>query len=143
MATPEPTIDLKRLAAEVSVLHGMRIDPDDPMVAVVTLNRLVFEHAVAQALERVQLVTREFDAAADKVQVRAGGVLAQEVRDCALAMRQEFAKAFEEFRRDGPENGSEKSDAYQRSAKWRWLVTGLALALALFGLGIWMGAALR
>ena len=62
------------------------------MMVVVTLNRLVLEHAVTQVLERVQSAVRDFDAAADKVQVRAGGVLAQEVRDCGLAMREEFAK---------------------------------------------------
>jgi len=49
-------IDLKRLAAEVSVQHGIRVDPDDPMMAVVTLNRLVFEQAVGQLLERVGIV---------------------------------------------------------------------------------------
>ena len=63
--------------------HGIRIDPDDPMMAVVTLNRLVFEQAVAQVLDRVQSSVRDFEAASEKVQVRAGGVLAQEVRDCA------------------------------------------------------------
>ncbi len=73
MGAPLTTIDLKRLAAEVSVQHGIRIDPDDPMMAVVTLNRLVFEQAVAQVLERVQSSVRDFEAAADKVQVRAGG----------------------------------------------------------------------
>ena len=56
MDAPRTTIDLKRLAAEVSVQHGIRVDPDDPMMAVVTLNRLVFEQAVAQVLERVQAV---------------------------------------------------------------------------------------
>lgn len=127
-----------------SAQHGIRIDPDDPMMAVVTLNRLVFEHAVAQTLERVQLATREFDAAAEKVQVRAGGVLAKEVHDCAVAMRQEFVKTFEEFRGvGGRESRSENGDACARSATWRWLVTGLALALALFGLGIWVGATVR
>ena len=80
MATPMTPDDLKRIAAEVSIQHGIRLDADDPMMAVVTLNRLVFEQAVADVLERVQLAVRDFEAAADKVQVRAGGVLAQEVR---------------------------------------------------------------
>ena len=60
MDGPQTTIDLKRLAAEVSVQHGIRVDPDDPMMAVVTLNRLVFEQAVAQVLERVQAVGARF-----------------------------------------------------------------------------------
>jgi hypothetical protein len=50
MDAPPTTIDLKRLAAEVSIQHGIRIDSDDPMMAIVTLNRLVFEAAVAQVI---------------------------------------------------------------------------------------------
>src|SRR5438270_1871121 len=93
MPQPPTQIDLKRLAAEVSMQHGIRIDPDDPMMAVVTLNRLVFEQAVAQVLDRVQSAVRDFVTATEKVQVRAGGVLAQEVRDCAVILRDEIVKA--------------------------------------------------
>src|SRR3954467_5336963 len=90
MGPPLTAIDLKRLAAEVSVQHGIRIDPDDPMLAVVTLNRLVFEHAVGQVLERMQSSVQNFEAATEKVQIRAGAILAQEVRNCGAAFRQQF-----------------------------------------------------
>ena len=92
MGTPLTAIDLKRLAAEVSVQHGIRIDPDDPMLAVVTLNRLVFEHAVAQVLERMQSSVQDFEAATEKVQVRAGAALAQEVRNCARRLSSSLTK---------------------------------------------------
>jgi hypothetical protein len=143
MATSMTSGDLKRIAAEVSIQHGIRLDADDPMMAVVTLNRLVFEQAVADVLERVQLAVRDFEAAADKVQVRAGGVLAQEVRECGVSMRQEFAKAFEEFRRDRPGNPKKKSGLPVKPAAWIWLVIGLMLALALLGLGFFVGNKLR
>ena len=143
MATPMTPDDLKRIAAEVSIQHGIRLDADDPMMAVVTLNRLVFEQAVADVLERVQLAVRDFEAAADKVQVRAGGVLAQEVRECGVSMRQEFAKAFDEFRRDGTGNPTKISGPPVRPTAWIWLVTGLALALALLSLGFFVGNRLR
>jgi hypothetical protein len=136
-ALPRP-IDLKRLAAEVSVQHGIRIDPDDPIMAVVTLNRLVFETAVAQVLERVQAAARDFEMAADKVQVRAGGVLAQEVRDSGVAMREEVRKLLEEFRLAG--SGAERSDSCQRTRDRKWLVIGLMLALTLFVAGVWVGS---
>ena len=132
------TIDLKRLAAEVSAQHGIRVDPDDPMMAVVTLNRLVFEQAIARILESVQASVRDFESAADKVQVRAGGVLAQEVRDCGLAMRQEVEKAFDDFRRSRTDNGGVPAT---RGGQ-KWIVLGLSLALSLFGLGIWVGTRL-
>jgi hypothetical protein len=143
MDAPRTTIDLKRLAAEVSVQHGIRIDADDPMMAVVTLNRLIFESAVAQVLERVQAAARDFETAADKVQVRAGTVLAQEVRECGVSMRQEFVKAFEEFGHDGSGNPAKKSGPPVKPVAWNWLVSGLALALALLGLGFFVGNKLR
>jgi hypothetical protein len=142
MDGPLTTIDLKRLAAEVSVQHGIRVDPDDPMMAVVTLNRLVFEQAIAQVLERVQASVRDFEIAADKVQVRAGGALAQEVRDCGAAMRQEVKRAFEDFHRTGPITQADGRGGRRSSGEPRWIATGLALALALFGIGIWVGTRL-
>jgi len=50
-------------------------------MAVVTLNRIVFEQSVGEVLERLRKVVEEFEKAAGRVQVRAGSVLAQEVRD--------------------------------------------------------------
>jgi CHASE3 domain sensor protein len=142
MTTPPASIDLKRLAAEVSAQHGIRIDQDDPMMAVVTLNRLVFEQAVAQVLDRVQSAVRDFEAATEKVQVRAGGVLAQEVRDCAMTLREEFVKA-------AGQSGSYVRDAQALNchvaapSKLAWLFAGLALASVLVGIGVWFGARLH
>ena len=82
--------DLKKLAAEVSAEHGIRVDPDDPMMAVVTLNCLVFEHAVEQAVTRLQASADEIDRAAARVQVRAGTVLAQEIKDAAANFQKEI-----------------------------------------------------
>ena len=140
MDGPQTIIDLKRLAAEVSVQHGIRVDPDDPMMAVVTLNRLVFEQAVGQVLERVQESVRDFETAADKVQVRAGAALAQEVRDCGEAMKQEAEKALEEFRGVGTRRWADSVGLPSTSAGQKWIVLGLALAISLFGLGVWVGA---
>ena len=142
MGDQRTTIDLKRLAAEVSVQHGIRVDPDDPMMAVVTLNRLVFEQAVAHVLESVQASVREFETAADKVQVRAGGALAQEIRDCGLELRQEVGKVFEDFRRVEPNSQNINGGCLTCTAR-KWLVVGLAIALSLFCLGIWVGTRLR
>jgi hypothetical protein len=140
-ALPMP-IDLKRLAAEVSVQHGIRIDHDDPMMAVVTLNRLVFEAAVAQVLERVQAAARDFEMAAEKVQVRAGGVLAREVRDSGVAMRQEVRKLVEEFRCVGPGSNNGTGRDHLTRADRKWLVIGLVFALTLFAMGVGVGARL-
>jgi hypothetical protein len=88
-----PQLDLKELAAKVSVEHGIRVDPDDPIMAVVTLNRLVLEQATNKIVEEVRAATREFEQAAEGVQVQAGAFLAQRVRDCVSVLRQEVVKS--------------------------------------------------
>src|SRR5271165_6662244 len=85
-------LDLKQLAAKVSVEHGIRVDPDDPIMAVVTLNRLVLEQATNEIVEEVRAAAREFEQAAERVQVRAGSFLAERVRDCVSVLRQEAEK---------------------------------------------------
>ena len=141
MGTPLTAIDLKRLAAEVSVQHGIRIDPDDPMLAVVTLNRLVFENAVAQVLERIQSSVQDFEAATEKVQIRAGAILAQEVRNYGSAFRQQFDQALE---------GSSRSGSATRTSKrgeillnWYAALGAITFALVLFAVGIWVGRTFR
>jgi hypothetical protein len=141
MGTPLTAIDLKRLAAEVSVQHGIRIDPDDPILAVVTLNRLVFEHAVAQVLERMQSSVREYEAATEKVQIRAGALLAQEVRDCGAAFRKQFDVALEESSRSLSGRPSSKTRQVLPIRHSTGAVVGIALIL--FVAGIFLGATIR
>jgi hypothetical protein len=141
MDTPLTTIDLKRLAAEVSVQHGIRIDPDDPMLVVVTLNRLVFEHAVAQVLERMQSSVRDFEAATEKVQIRAGAILAQEVRNYGAALRQQFDQALEGSSRSSSAMRTSKNGEIPRS--WYGVLGVITLALVLFSAGVWVGGTLR
>lgn len=138
---PPESIDLKRLAAEVSAQHGIRIDPDDPMMAVVTLNRLVFEQAIGQILDRVQVAIRDFECASEKVQVRAGSALAQEIRQFALTLRDEVTKATGRSQLTSDDRLS-SGDGRPTAAltPWKWFVAGLAVGLALVGLGIWAGS---
>ncbi len=84
--------EIKRLAAEVSVQHGIRIDPDDPIMAVVTLNRLVLEAILAEGVASVSKMAAELNDAAARLQVRAGSTVAQEVRDCVAAIRSELQR---------------------------------------------------
>jgi hypothetical protein len=141
MGTPLTAIDLKRLAAEVSVQHGIRIDPDDPMLAVVTLNRLVFEHAVAQVLERMKTSVQDFEAATEKVQIRAGAILAQEVRNCGSTFRQQFDQALEGSSRSGSATRTSKRGEILPNS---YAVLGvITFALVLFAVGIWVGRTFR
>ncbi len=137
------TIDVKRLAAEVSVQHGIRLDPDDPIMAVVTLNQLVFEQSVKAVVERIASAVRELEQAADKVQARAGIVLAQEVRDCVASLRREMLKDLEAASTSRPTKSGVLGDMLTMVAVWKWIAVGLVFAAGLFSAGVWLGACLR
>src|SRR5580704_5118909 len=109
-----PPLDLKELAAKVSVEHGIRVDLDDPIMAVVTLNRLVLEHATNEIVEEVRAATREFERAAEGVHVQAGTFLAQRVRDCVSVLRQELAKGIGNGSPQTREKLGAKGRAYEK-----------------------------
>ena len=137
------TIDVKRLAAEVSVQHGIRLDPDDPIMAVVTLNQLVFEQSVKAVVERIASAVRELEQAADKVQARAGIVLAQEVRDCVASLRREMLKDMETASTSRPTNSGALGDMLSMVAVRKWTVVVFVLAAGLFSAGVWLGVCVR
>ena len=135
-------LDLKQLAAKVSVEHGIRVDLDDPIMAVVTLNRLVLEQAANEIVEEVRSATREFEEAAETVQLRAGALVAQKVRDCVAVLRQETVRdignASTRARKSTGDVGRAESHAIQR-----WVAIGLLSGALLFGCGVWLGTMLR
>lgn len=137
------TIDVKRLAAEVSVQHGIRLDPDDPIMAVVTLNQLVLEQSVGAVVDRVASAVRELEQAADKVQARAGIVLAQEVRDCVASLRREMLKDGEAASTSRPTNSGALGDKLSMVAVRKWIAVGFVFAVGLFAAGVWLGAYMR
>jgi hypothetical protein len=132
--------DVKRLAAEISVQHGIRVDPDDPMMAVVTLNRLVLEQAVGEMVERLQSATRDFQDATEKVQLRAGSRLAREVRDCVSAIREELIEAGHLRTHQVTTEISRENS--KPAARWR-LGAGVVIGILLFLSGFWIGISTR
>ncbi|MGH9446207.1 MAG: hypothetical protein ACRD3O_10820 [Terriglobia bacterium] len=129
--------EIKRLAAEVSVQHGIRIDPDDPMMAVVTLNRLMLERAFSEAAVSIRNIVEDFNRAAERVQIRAGSVIAQEVREAVAAIRMELQKNI-----DGAHVKASKPNgtACLLFRFWSWMLLSGA---ALFAAGLWVGTFVR
>lgn len=126
--------EIKRLAAEVSVQHGIRIDPDDPIMAVVTLNRLVLEATLADGVASVRKMATELNDAAARLQVRAGSTVAQEVRECVATIRGELQRDIGQA-----QSGAAQLEEVQRSqSRWskiRWIAAGLMSGAALFASG--------
>src|SRR5690348_3766091 len=82
--------DFRRLAGEIATRHGIRLSTDDPALAIVTLNQLVLEETIKALGNQLRKTEESIDKAGLKVQARAGLILAQEVRQCASAIRQEL-----------------------------------------------------
>jgi len=138
-----PPLDLKQLAAKVSVEHGIRVDPDDPMMAVVTLNRLMLEQATNEIVEAVRAATREFEQAAEGVQVQAGTFLAQRVRHCVSVLRQEVVKSIGNGSAKTREGLGAVGRDHEKPGVQRWVAIGLLAGIVLFGGGVWLGTMLR
>ena len=135
--------DFKRLAAEISIQHGIRVDPDDPIMAVVTLNRLVLESTVADAEDRIRRAASEFYDGAERLQVRAGSLLAKEVRECSAAIRAELAKDISVAGLRAAEMVRKVDTAHSRASQLRWATAGLLLAMIVFLAGVTVGRVIR
>ena len=126
--------EIKRLAAEVSVQHGIRIDPDDPIIAVVTLNRLVLEATLADGVTSVRKMAADLNDAAARLQVRAGSTVAQEVRECVATIRNELQRDIGRVQPDFAQL-EEWQRSHSRLSKLRWIAAGLMSGAALFACG--------
>ena len=137
------SIEIKQLAAEVSLQHGIRIDPDDPIMAVVTLNRLVLENMLNEGLRSIRTAAQEFNHAAERVQVRAGSAVGQEVRECVALIRGELQKDIDEARVHACELVEELHRVQSRWSIIRWIAAGILGGAVLFAGGFYSGVLLR
>jgi hypothetical protein len=135
--------EIKRLAAEVSLQHGIRIDPDDPMMAVVTLNRLVLENILNEGLRSIRMAGEAFNQAAERVQVRAGSAVGQEVRECVAVIRRELQKDIDQARVQACELVEGLHRVQSRWSLVRWIAAGILGGTVLFAGGFCLGVLLR
>ncbi len=73
-------IDTDRLLTEALKRHGIRLDPDDPAVVLVTLNRLVLEDVAKSVTADIGRATREFEAAAARLQGKIGSAVGAAIK---------------------------------------------------------------
>lgn len=131
------------MAAEASVLHGIRIDPDDPLMAVVTINRMVFESALEEALQSIRTTTEELNQAIDRVQIRAGSAVGQEVRECVSAIRGEIQRNIDEARLNARGLIEELQRVQTRRSTIQWIATGAIAGALLFAAGFCVAVLMR
>src|ERR1051325_9458957 len=135
-----PQLDIKQVVGELASRHGIRVDPNDPAIAIVLLNRLVLEHSAEELANGVRIGLREFEESVQKVQTRAGQLVAAEFNDRAAALRSELQRDITLAGAKASEIVFRVEQANRQPVMLRWATLGIVAALALFLIGLWIGA---
>ena len=135
--------NIKRLISEVAAQNGIRVDPDDPLFALVTINRIVLEESAQKLHAQIQARIAEFETSMQKAEVRAGRMLAQMVQDSAERMRQGLQNDIHAAGLHAREFVHLVNEAHRRPALIRWAAVGAMSGALLFGGGIWLGTLLH
>jgi len=133
-------LDVKQIVGELAAQHGIEMDGNDPAIAIVLLNRLVLQHTADELAKNVRVALREFEEAVEKVQTRAGQLVAAEFNDRAAMLRSELQWDIVLAGAKATEIVFRLEQANRRPVMLRWATLGIVVALALFLSGIWMGA---
>ena len=132
-------IDQKRLIGEVAAKNGIRLEPDDPAFALVTLNEIVLQDTVAALTHEIRSSLHSFAESLAKTENRAGKVLAHDVKVAAAELRRELNSDIENASLKAHELVNKVSAVNSRSVMVKWLATGSLAALLLFLCGVVVG----
>ena len=135
--------DVKQLIGEVAAQNGIRVEPDDPLFALVTMNKIVLDQATREFQEQLQTRIAEFHTSMEKAERRAGIMLAQKVKESADLMRQVLQNDIHIAGLKAREIVHLVNEAHLRPALIRWSAVGLVAGALLFGGGIWLGTLLH
>jgi hypothetical protein len=80
-------LDTQKLIAEIAERHHVRVEPDDPVFVVVTVNQRVMEDTVREMLKVMEATLARFDASIERAENRAGRMLAQSVKESGDGIR--------------------------------------------------------
>jgi len=133
----------QRLIAEVATRHKVFLKPDDPAIALVTMNRLILDDAMEAVHGRIRVTIAEFQASMQKAERRAGSMLAQEVKESAAQMQRGLQNDIHTAGLKAREIVHLVNEAHRRPALIRWSAVGLVAGVLLFGGGLWLGTLLH
>jgi len=143
MPNENSPIDIQRLIAEVAAQHNVFLKPDDPAIALVTMNRLILDDAMESAHEQIRATIAEFRISMQKAEKRAGSILAQGVKESAVQMQRGLRNDIHIAGLKAREIVHLVNEAHRRPALIRWSAVGLVAGAMLFGGGIWLGTLLH
>ena len=132
-------LDTKRLIAEVAARNGIRIDPDDPAFALVTLVQLVLEESSRQISDDVRASIAEFERSVQKVETRAGRMLAERVKEAAAEFSVQLQQQLEQSGLKSSVAATSTQEARRKAGSCRFIAIGAIAAFAVFMVGVWIG----
>src|SRR4051794_28865271 len=134
-------IDQKQLIGQVAAKNGIRLEPDDPAFALVTLNEAVLQDALAALTQEIRDVLTSFTESLTRTENRAGKTLAQDVRAAAAELRRELTADIEAASLRANELVIKVGTANGRpaTATAKWTPIGIVAALLLFVCGVVVG----
>ena len=135
--------DIQKLISEVAVRNHIVVEPDDPIFAVSTINRMMMDEAVESLLARVRVAITAFEASARAVEAHAGKVLAEEIRTSTSAWKAEVARDINIANVRSCEMIDKLNMAHSKPAMIRWGALGLVAGLFLLIGGIFLGRYVR
>jgi hypothetical protein len=131
------------MISEVAHENGIRIEPGDPLFALVTMNRMVLDESAKTYYDYNQKLIQEFMESMKRAEVRAGTMLAQMVKESAEKMREGLQGDIHIAGLKAREYVHLVNEAHRRPAMIRWIAVGLAAGVVLLGGGVWIGMLLR
>ena len=135
--------DMKRMISEVAAENGIRVEPGDPLFALVTMNRLVLEESAKTYYDYNQKLIAEFLESMKRAEVLAGSMLAQKVKESAEKMREGLQGDIHIAGLKAREYVHLVNEAHRRPAIIRWVSVGLVAAVAILASGVWLGTLLH
>jgi hypothetical protein len=131
-------IDPKYIIAEVAARHGVKIDADDPMIAIVSLNQLALMELMTPLIESMKLIGSELEESPRMADYRGSEALVEEVRQAAAALRAEIQNDVERARANFYKSlVLELNEVRRRVTRLR--AVSLICAAIIFSFGFWMG----
>lgn len=127
-------LDVQRLIGEVAAKNGIRLEPNDPAFALVTINQLVLEESVTRLTENVSLILTQFSGSLNKTERRVGAILAEDLKSAITEIRNYLAVE--------PEAQSRQvlvPPTLSKTVEYRWAALGSLAAMLIFGIGIAVG----
>ena len=143
MSNGSGSINVQRLIAEVAARHKFLLNPDDPALALVTMNQLILDASLDAVHEQIRVTITEFHASIHKAEKRAGTMLAQTVKESAVQMQASLQSDIHVAGLKAREIVHLVNEAHRRPALIRWSAAGLLAGASLFGCGVWLGTLLR